>query len=95
MRNVYRAVVFLSPAYIKSPNCCIEFWEAVQRPEKLTICIMQELPPGVMRYLMKLIARGATVVTGLDELIPKLNDLIENTRDCAFLFTFAFVSACF
>jgi hypothetical protein len=36
VRACFRSIVFLSKSYISSPNCCIEFWEAAQFPEKLT-----------------------------------------------------------
>jgi hypothetical protein len=64
-------VMFLSlcihscSAYITSPNCCVEFWEAVQYPNKLIICVLEPLPADVMTYL-KLLVRPEQIVDGIE-----------------------------
>lgn len=80
VNRVHRCVVFLSPAYISSPNCCVEFHEAVQWPEKLLICILQPVPQ-LAEFLSTLESRGAVIVTGLHALISRLDDEICDVND--------------
>ncbi len=75
VRQVQRCIVFLSSEYAKSPNCCVEFWEAVQLPEKLIICTLDAVPDSVMDWLHGL---GVKTVTGIDGLIPLLHDMYTN-----------------
>ena len=50
VRRVHKVVVFLCDEYCQSPNCCIEMMEAVQHPEKVTICIIKNnINPKVTR----------------------------------------------
>lgn len=100
MSSFFFLKVFLSSgfintllAYMKSANCCVEFWEAVQTPRKLRICIVEELSREVMIYLETLVEKGARVVSGYDQcvffcfyliicrLIELLNMELENTSD--------------
>jgi hypothetical protein len=80
VNRVHRCVVFLSPAYIGSPNCCVEFHEAVQWPEKLLICILQPVPQ-LDSFLQTLEQRGAVVVNGMRELIAQLDKEICDVND--------------
>jgi hypothetical protein len=86
VRNVYKCVIFMSPEYCASPNCMVEFWEAVQQPHKLIICVLPS-PAGarlhvdIRRYLRELADKGATMCDGLDELIPLLHEQIEDSTD--------------
>jgi hypothetical protein len=80
VNRVHRTVVFLSPAYISSPNCCVEFHEAVQWPKKLLICIMQPVPQ-LAEFISQLESQGAVVVTGLRALIAQLDDEICDVND--------------
>ncbi len=81
VRLVHRCVVFLSPAYMDSPNCCVEFWEAVQRPNNLIICVLEPCP-AVMDYLHVLEVKGAKLVTGgISALIPVLDAMLADTTD--------------
>ncbi len=80
--SVHRCVVFLSPEYISSPNCCIEWWEAVQRPEKMIIVVMKPLGQAIMSYLEVLQAKGAVLVEGgIDGAIPVIAKEITNSED--------------
>lgn len=67
VNRVYRVVVFLSPAYISSPNCCVELMEAAQHPEKLVVCILKDCDPAVYDYLDTLKAKGAKICFGMKE----------------------------
>ena len=82
VNRVYRCVVFLSPAYINSANCCVEFYEAVQFPEKLVICILQPVPE-LREFLAMLESRGAVVVVGMRALIAQLDDELCDVNDSA------------
>ena len=75
VRCVNRVVVFLSPGkhlctfftnleYIDSPNCCVEFWEAMQAPNKVLVCILKPLNDGIMRYLEE---KQVKICFGFDE----------------------------
>lgn len=81
VRNVRLCVVFMSPEYANSPNCCVEFWEAVQEPQKLVVCTLRSMPPETQRYLAALAGSGARLCNGFDELLPILNSLITDTED--------------
>ena len=67
VKSVNRVVIFLSIPYIKSPNCCVEFWEAAQYPSKLRICVLERMPTGVEMYLKDLKSKGAIIVIGIPE----------------------------
>ena len=82
VNRVHRCVVFLSPAYIASPNCCVEFHEAVQWPEKLVICILQPVP-SLNPFLAQLEAKGAVIVHGLRELIVRLDEELCDTNNAS------------
>lgn len=82
VNRVHRCVVFLSPAYIASPNCCVEFHEAVQWPEKLLICILQPVPQ-LDSFLQTLEQRGAVVVIGMRALIAQLDKEICDVNDAS------------
>lgn len=82
VRSVYKCVVFISTEYIKSPNCCVEFWEAAQYPEKLIICVLDKLPDDVQAYLDKLVL-PEQMVHSLEEVIPLLNQHINDDKDMA------------
>ena len=82
VNRVHRCVVFLSPTYIASANCCVEFHEAVQWPEKLVICILQPVPQ-LEPFLQMLQSRGAVVVVGLRALITQLDNELCDVNDSA------------
>jgi hypothetical protein len=81
VRHVRMCVVFMSPEYANSPNCCVEFWEAVQYPEKLIICIMRPMSDSAMEYLHGLTKAGTIICEGLDALLPILDSTITDTED--------------
>lgn len=82
VNRVLRCVVFLSPAYIASPNCCVELHEAVQWPDKLVICILEPVP-AMEQFLRELEDNGAIIVHGLRELIYELDAQICDVNDSA------------
>jgi len=82
VNRVYRVVIFLSPAYIQSPNCCVEFHEAAQWPEKLLLCILQPVPQ-LEPFLHELESRGAVVVYGLRACIEQLDAEVCDVNDAA------------
>jgi hypothetical protein len=53
---------------MNSPNCCIEFWEAVQYPEKLVICVLRPVPE-IAAFLEGLKLANARVCEGFDECV--------------------------
>ena len=59
--------LFINQAYIKSPNCCVEFWEAVQTPKRLIICVLEPLPVDIENYIHQLEKEGTKVVNGILE----------------------------
>jgi len=83
MNRCYRSVVFLSNPYIKSPNCCVEIQEAIRNPNKMTVCVLEPLPQGVMNYLAFLAKDHPhfKLCQGIDELLPILDDEVNDDED--------------
>lgn len=79
VRDVRYCVVFMSKAYITSPNCCVELAEAVSHPEKMWLCYLEEMPSEVVEYFNNL--KPLKVCHGLEELIPLLHEALERTDD--------------
>ncbi len=74
VRSVFRCVVFLTEEYTQSPNCCIEFLEAIHYPRKLIVCVLESTnkwpkDSTVWVYLKQLQLRGAKVFSGFDECV--------------------------
>ena len=78
VRCVNKVIIFLSPEYTESPNCCVEFWEAMQVKSKVLICILKPMSKAVMEYLEK---EKVNICFGFDELIPILHASLEDTSD--------------
>ena len=51
VHRVARVVVFLSPAYCSSPNCAVEFLEAIQDASKCLICVLEDIDPSIIEFL--------------------------------------------
>jgi hypothetical protein len=66
VNRVHRVVVFLSKPYVSSPNCCVEMAEAVLHPEKLIVCVLDDVDPAIVTYCRDL---GARVCDGLPEYV--------------------------
>lgn len=79
--KVFKVVIFLTPAYCASPNCCVELIEAVQTPAKCIFCIIRPVNVHVLTYLQTLKAQGATVCVGLSSLITLLDVQLQDTDD--------------
>jgi len=86
MKRVYRCVIFLSKAYLGSPNCCVEIQEAIKHPDKITFCILEPLPPEVQPYLAFLSKdhKGLKICNGITELIQILEKEITQPDAQAF-----------
>jgi len=80
MKRVYRVVIFLSKPYLGSPNCCVEVQEAIKNPNKITFCLLGDLPKDLDSYIAFLRKGhpGLQVCHGIPELIPILEHEITN-----------------
>jgi hypothetical protein len=59
VRRVHKVIIFLCDEYCRSPNCCVEMMEAIQHPEKCTVCIIKDnVDPEVMKFLLQLTKQG-------------------------------------
>jgi len=85
MNRVYRCVVFLSKPYLGSPNCCVEIQEAIKHPDKVTFCLLQDIPEVVpyLEWLQKE-HKGVKICRGISELIPILSHEISSPDDLAY-----------
>jgi hypothetical protein len=69
---------------LSSMNCCVEMMEAVQHPEKVTVCIIKNnIHPQIMRFLINLKARGLRMCVGFDELMSLLDLDLQDMSDIA------------
>jgi hypothetical protein len=50
-----------------------ELWEAVQNPRRLIVCTLDDVPPHILEYFSE---KEVEVVTGIDSLIPRLDQII-------------------
>ncbi len=79
VNRVHRVVVFLSKPYVTSPNCCVEIAEAVLHPEKLIVCVLDDVDPNIVTYLKNL--KGTRVCNGFEELIGMLDVELQDVSD--------------
>lgn len=87
VKRVHKVIVFLCDEYAKSPNCCVEMMEAVQHPEKVTVCIIKDnVHPKILQFLFRLKPKGLRICVGFDELISMLDLDVQDMTDAgAFL----------
>jgi len=84
VHRVYRCVVFLSKKYLTSPNCAVELLEAVQTPDKLIICYLEDLGPEVEKYFEELGKdTKMRICRGMDQVIPIIHHEIQFCPDPA------------
>jgi len=84
VRRVHKVVIFLCDEYCVSPNCCVELLEAVQHPEKCTVCVIKDnVKPEVMDFLRALQPKGLRMCTGFNELISLLDFDMQDMTDVA------------
>ena len=79
VKNVRYCVVFMSKAYVTSPNCCVELAEAVAHPEKMWLVYLEDMDPKLVEYFKCL--NPSFTCNGIDELILKLAEELENPND--------------
>lgn len=78
VNRVSRVVVFLSPAYCGSPNCAIEFVEAIQHPDKCLMCVVEPIDPSIIEFLEDM---DIPIVYGFPQLIDALDREVQDMRD--------------
>jgi len=84
VRRVHKVVVFLCDEYCQSPNCCVEMMEAIQYPEKVTVCIIKNnIHPNIMKFLIGLKPLGLRMCVGFDELMKLLDYDLQDMTDIA------------
>ena len=84
VKRVHKVVVFLCQEYCDSVNCCVEMMEAVQWPEKVTICIIKDnIDPEILQFLLDLQPRGLRMCHGFDELMLLLDGDLQDMTDIA------------
>ena len=80
--RVQTVVIFMSPAYVASANCVVEFLEAIQRPAHCLVCVVKPLDPSITAFLSEL---GIPIVTGFPALIAALDARLQQREDDAAL----------
>jgi hypothetical protein len=84
VKRVHKVIVFLCDEYCQSINCCVEMMEAMQHPEKVTVCIIKpNIHPEIMKFLINLKPRGLRMCVGFDELISLLDLDLQDQSDIA------------
>jgi hypothetical protein len=76
--RVSRVVIFLSPAYVTSPNCAVEFIQAIQAPHKCLVCVVEAVDPSILAFVTSL---GIPIVHGLHSLILTLDEELQDMQD--------------
>lgn len=80
--RVQRVVVFLTAEYCRSANCCVEFFECVQHPKKLIICILNPIPQDVREFVEQyLVPNGSILCEGLVPLMHLLDQELQTMND--------------
>jgi hypothetical protein len=78
VHRVARVVVFLSPAYCNSPNCAVEFVEAIQQPKKCLVCVVQDVDPSIIEFLEE---HEIAIVYGFPALIEALDREVQDMQN--------------